>query len=104
RSADCADRAGRRVAHRPRNRWVYENVSSVGSPGSLAPFRRGEPLPRGAMLYHAYQAHCDAFAPVRLFAETARSWLGHAWPGIGDLPAVRGAAAAMDLISQAGMS
>ena len=56
------------------------------------------------MLYHAYQAHCDAFAPVRLFAETARSWLGHAWPGIGDLPAVRGAAAAMDLISQAGMS
>ena len=56
------------------------------------------------MLYHAYQAHCDAFAPVRFFAETARHWLGQGWPGIGDHPALRGAAAAMDLISQAGMS
>jgi poly(3-hydroxybutyrate) depolymerase len=56
------------------------------------------------MLYHAYQAHCDAFAPVRLFAETARHWLGHAGPIIGDHPAVRGAAAAMDMLSQAGMS
>ena len=56
------------------------------------------------MLYHAYQAHCDAFAPVRLFAETARGWLGQAWPVIGDHPAIRGAAATMDLISQAGMS
>ena len=56
------------------------------------------------MLYHAYQAQCDAFAPVRLFAETARSWLGHGWPLIGNHPAMRGAAAAMDLLSQAGMS
>jgi poly(3-hydroxybutyrate) depolymerase len=56
------------------------------------------------MLYHAYQAQCDAFAPVRLFVETARDWLEHAGPVIGDFPAVRGAAAAMDLLSQAGMS
>ena len=56
------------------------------------------------MLYHAYQAHCDAFAPVRLFAETARHWLSHAGPIIGHHPAVRGAAAAMDMLSQAGMS
>jgi poly(3-hydroxybutyrate) depolymerase len=56
------------------------------------------------MLYHAYQAQCDAFAPVRFFAETARDWLAHARPLIGDYPALRGAAAAMDLLSQAGMS
>lgn len=56
------------------------------------------------MLYHAYQAQCDAFAPVRLFAETARRWLGQAWPVFGDLPAMRGAAAAMDLLSHAGVS
>jgi poly(3-hydroxybutyrate) depolymerase len=56
------------------------------------------------MLYHAYQAQCDAFAPVRLFAETARQWLGQAGPVFGDLPAVRGAAAAMDLLSHAGVS
>jgi poly(3-hydroxybutyrate) depolymerase len=56
------------------------------------------------MLYHAYQAQCDAFAPVRLFAETARRWLDGAGPVIGDFPAIRGAAAAMDLLSQAGMS
>jgi poly(3-hydroxybutyrate) depolymerase len=56
------------------------------------------------MLYHAYQAQCDAFAPVRFFAETASRWLGHAGPVFGDLPAVRGAAAAMDLLSHAGVS
>jgi poly(3-hydroxybutyrate) depolymerase len=56
------------------------------------------------MLYHAYQAQCDAFAPVRFFAETARDWFAHARPLIGDYPALRGAAAAMDLLSQAGMS
>jgi poly(3-hydroxybutyrate) depolymerase len=56
------------------------------------------------MLYHAYQAQCDAFAPMRLFAETAHRWLGQAGPIFGDLPAVRGAAAAMDFISRAGMS
>jgi poly(3-hydroxybutyrate) depolymerase len=56
------------------------------------------------MLYHAYQIQCDAFAPVRLFAETARRWLGQPWPVFGDLPAVRGAAAAMDLLSHAGVS
>lgn len=56
------------------------------------------------MLYHAYQAQCDAFAPVRFFAETARNWLDHARPVIGDYPALRGAAAAMDMLSQAGMS
>ena len=56
------------------------------------------------MLYHAYQAQCDAFAPVRFFAETARDWLDHARPVIGDYPALRGAAAAMDMLSQAGMS
>ena len=43
------------------------------------------------MLYYAYQAHCDALAPVRLFADAARDLLDQPWPVIGDLPLVRGA-------------
>ncbi len=56
------------------------------------------------MLYDAYQAHNDIFGPIRLMAETFRGWLDHPWPVIGGLPLVRGAAAAMELLSHAGMS
>ena len=56
------------------------------------------------MLYDAYQAQNDVLAPIRLMAETARSWLGLSWLPIGDMPCVRGAAAAMELLSHAGMS
>src|SRR5689334_17008164 len=51
------------------------------------------------MLYYAYQAQCDALAPLRLFAKTARDLLDHPWSLVGDLPLVRGAVAAMDLFS-----
>jgi poly(3-hydroxybutyrate) depolymerase len=56
------------------------------------------------MLYDAYQAQNDVLRPIRLMAETARSWLGLSWPPIGDMPCVRGAAAAMELLSHAGLS
>ncbi len=52
------------------------------------------------MLYYAYQAQCDALAPMRLFAEAARDLLDQPWPGVGDLPLVRGAVAAMSLFSR----
>src|SRR5260370_598168 len=56
------------------------------------------------MLYYAYQAQCDALGPVRLFAEAAHGLLDHAWPGLGDLPLVRGAAAALNLFSRTRIS
>ncbi len=56
------------------------------------------------MLYDAYQAQNDIFGPIRLMAGTASEWLGHSWPPIADMPFVRGAAAAMELLSHAGLS
>jgi poly(3-hydroxybutyrate) depolymerase len=59
------------------------------------------------MLYDAYQAQCDALAPLRFFAETARNLIGSRWspwPMAGDLPLVRGAAAAMELWSRTRIS
>jgi poly(3-hydroxybutyrate) depolymerase len=56
------------------------------------------------MLYHAYQAQCDAMTPVRLFADAARDLLDQPWPVIGNLPLVRGAVAAMSLFSRTRLS
>jgi poly(3-hydroxybutyrate) depolymerase len=56
------------------------------------------------MLYYAYQAQCDALAPLRLFAEAAGNLLDQPWPGIGDLPLLRGAVAAMNLFSRTQLS
>jgi poly(3-hydroxybutyrate) depolymerase len=56
------------------------------------------------MLYDTYQAHTDFLAPIRLIAEFYRGVLTQPWPLIGNLPCVRGAAAAMELLSNAGMS
>src|SRR5216683_4124307 len=56
------------------------------------------------MLYYAYQAQCDALAPVRLFAEAAHSLLDQAWPVVGDHPLVRGTAAALNLFSRTRIS
>jgi len=56
------------------------------------------------MLYYAYQAQCDALAPVRLFADAARDLLDQPWPVIGNLPLVRGAVAAMSLFSRTRLS
>jgi poly(3-hydroxybutyrate) depolymerase len=56
------------------------------------------------MLYEAYQAQNDVLAPVRLIAETFRGFLDQPWPLVGNAPLVRTAAAAMELLSNAGMS
>jgi poly(3-hydroxybutyrate) depolymerase len=56
------------------------------------------------MLYEAYQAQNDLLAPVRLLAEAFRGFLDQPWPLVGNAPLVRTAAAAMELLSNAGMS
>src|SRR5438034_7577747 len=56
------------------------------------------------MLYYAYQAQCDALAPVRLFAEAAGGLLDRAWPGVDGLPLLRGTAAALNLFSRSRIS
>src|ERR1700751_4034748 len=56
------------------------------------------------MLYDTYQVHRDVLAPIRLMAEFFRGVLTQPWPLIKDAPLVRSAAAAMELLSNAGMS
>src|SRR3954453_11264325 len=56
------------------------------------------------MLYQAYQAQSDVLTPVRMFAEAARGLFLQPWPMIGDHPMMRGAAAACELVSRAGIS
>src|SRR6266436_4175197 len=56
------------------------------------------------MLYEAYQVHNDLLGPIRLMAEAFRGFLNHPWPLVGNAPYIRGAAAAMELLSNAGMS
>jgi poly(3-hydroxybutyrate) depolymerase len=56
------------------------------------------------MLYQAYQVQSDVLTPVRLFAEAARGAFSQPWPLIGDHPLMRGAAAAWELLSRAGIS
>ncbi|MGC2200997.1 MAG: polyhydroxyalkanoate depolymerase, partial [Stellaceae bacterium] len=56
------------------------------------------------MLYDAYQIHNDTLGPIRLMAEFFRGVLTQPWPLIEDAPLVRGAAAAMELLSNSGMS
>ncbi len=56
------------------------------------------------MLYDAYQAQRDALAPWRFFAETARGIIDQSGPIIGNLPLVRGTAAALTLLSRTGIS
>jgi len=51
------------------------------------------------MLYYAYQAHCDALTPLRFAADATRRLLDQAWPGVAELPLVRGTAAALHLFS-----
>src|SRR5215471_4159361 len=56
------------------------------------------------MLYYAYQAQRDAFTSMQLMAEAFRGIFDPHWPLIGDLPVVRQAAAAMTMLSHAGIS
>lgn len=55
------------------------------------------------MLYETYQAHVDAFAPVRLLATAFRGILDQPWPMLAHHPLVRSAAAACEMVSRAGM-
>ncbi len=55
------------------------------------------------MLYQAYQAHNDVFAPIRLMADAARGFIAQPWPLIGDHPVLRGAAAALEMVSRSGI-
>src|SRR5947209_18422511 len=56
------------------------------------------------MLYDTYQVHSDVLAPIRLMAELFRGVLTQPWPLIENAPLVRSAAAAMELLSNSGMS
>jgi len=56
------------------------------------------------MLYEAYQAQNDALGPIRLMAETFRCVLNQPWPLFANAPFIRGASAAMELLSNAGLS
>jgi poly(3-hydroxybutyrate) depolymerase len=56
------------------------------------------------MLYEAYQAQSDAFAPFRLLARAGQELLNHPWLAFRDHPLARHAAAACELLSRAGMS
>lgn len=56
------------------------------------------------MLYYAYQAQSDALSQIRAVAETMRGWLGQSQPLFGASPLYRGTAAAMEMLSHAGIS
>jgi len=55
------------------------------------------------VLYETYQAQSDALAPVRFLAQTMRGMLSQPWPLFANHPLVRGAAAACEMVSRAGM-
>ncbi|HYL33257.1 MAG TPA: polyhydroxyalkanoate depolymerase [Stellaceae bacterium] len=55
------------------------------------------------MLYEAYQAHRDAFAPIRILAQTVQGVLSQPWPLVAHHPMVRAAAAACEMVARGGM-
>ena len=55
------------------------------------------------MLYEAYQAHRDAFAPIRMLAQTVQGVLSQPWPIVAHHPMMRAAAAACEMVARAGM-
>src|SRR5271163_80791 len=56
------------------------------------------------MLYETFQAHSDAFRPVRLMARATQEFLNQPWPLVANNPFLRHAAAACELVSRAGLS
>lgn len=56
------------------------------------------------MLYETFQAHSDAFTPMRLMARATQEFLNQPWPLVGNNPFLRHAAAACELVSRAGLS
>src|SRR5215469_17132921 len=55
------------------------------------------------MLYEAYLAHRDAFAPIRILAQTVQGVLTQPWPLVAHHPMMRAAAAACEMVARAGM-
>jgi poly(3-hydroxybutyrate) depolymerase len=55
------------------------------------------------MLYETYQAHSDAFGPVRWMAEAMKGLLDQPWPVVAHHPVIRSAAAACEMVARAGM-
>ena len=55
------------------------------------------------MLYETYQAHSDAFAPVRWMAHALQGLLNQPWPLLAHHPVIRSAAAACEMVARAGM-
>ncbi|HWI29163.1 MAG TPA: polyhydroxyalkanoate depolymerase [Stellaceae bacterium] len=55
------------------------------------------------MLYETYQAHSDAFSPVRWMAQAMQGLLNQPWPVIAHHPVMRSAAAACEMVARAGM-
>lgn len=55
------------------------------------------------MLYEAYQAQRDAFAPIRMLAQTFQGVLNQPWPIVAHHPMMRAAAAACEMVARAGM-
>ncbi len=55
------------------------------------------------MLYETYQAHIDAFGPVRWMANAVQGVLNQPWPVIAHHPVIRSAAAACEMVARAGM-
>jgi poly(3-hydroxybutyrate) depolymerase len=53
--------------------------------------------------YEAYQAHADAFAPVRWMARAAERLLNQPFPLLAHHPLVRSAAASCEMVARAGM-
>lgn len=55
------------------------------------------------MLYETYQAHSDAFAPIRWMAHAYQDLLSQPWPLLAHHPVIRSAAAACEMVARAGM-
>ena len=55
------------------------------------------------MLYETYQAHSDAFGPVRWMAQAMQGLLRQPWPMLAHHPVIRSAAAACEMVARAGM-
>jgi len=53
--------------------------------------------------YEAYQAHRDAFAPIRWLASAAQGVLNQPWPHLAHHPLMRSAAASCEMVARSGM-
>ena len=54
------------------------------------------------MIYEAYQAQRDAFAPVRMLAQSLQGLFTQPWPMLANHPMMRSAAAACEMVARSG--